>query len=74
MHRDSLDIVSQDFLKIKYFLDYYLQERKDLPVKKRIIKSLMASAKRCDSVCGPYVLIDTKNLEYEIIDMGGENY
>jgi ATP-dependent protease HslVU (ClpYQ) peptidase subunit len=57
-----------------YFVDYYLQERKDLPVKDRIVKSLMASAKRCDSVCGPYVLIDTKNLEYEIIDMGGRNY
>ena len=57
-----------------YFVDYYLQERKDLSVKNRIIKSLMASAKRCDSVCGPYVLIDTKNLEYEIIDMGGRNY
>lgn len=57
-----------------YFVNYYLQERKDLPVKNRIIKSLMASAKQCDSVGGPYVLIDTKNLEYEIIDMGGRNY
>jgi hypothetical protein len=57
-----------------YFVNYYLHDRKDLPVKDRIIKSLMASAKRCDSVCGPYVLIDTQDLEYEIIDMGGKNY
>ena len=56
------------------FANYYLHERKDLQVKDRIINSLVASAKRCDSVCGPYVLIDAENLEYEIIDMGEENY
>ena len=74
----SLSVIClNDFAKTgagAYFVNYHLYERKDLPVKERIVKSLVASAKRCDSVCGPYVLIDTKNLEYEIINMGERNY
>ena len=57
-----------------YYVNYYLFERLDLTVRERILKSLIESAKRSDSVGGPYVLIDSKNLEYEVIDMGGENY
>ena len=56
------------------YANYYLFNNKDLPTKERILKALMASAKRTESVGGPYVLIDTKNLEYEIVDMGEENY
>ena len=56
------------------YVNYYLQEGTDLPVKDRILKALMESAKRSDAVGGPYVLIDTQGLEYEIIDMGGRNY
>ena len=57
-----------------YYVNYYLFERMDLPVKERLLKSLVESARRTDSVGGPFVLIDSKNLEYEVIDMGGENY
>lgn len=32
------------------------------------------SCKRADGVSGPYVLIDTKNREYEVVDLGGENH
>ena len=56
------------------YVNYYLQEGTDLPVKDRILKALMESAKRSDGVGGPYVLIDTQGLEYEIVDMGGRNY
>ena len=56
------------------YVDYALRKRKDLPVKERILKALTDSAKRTDSVGGPYVLIDTKDCEYEIMDLGGENY
>lgn len=57
----------------KYFVHYALS-MKDLPVRERILKALMESAKRTESVGGPYVLIDTKNNEYEVVDMGGKNY
>ena len=43
-------------------------------VKDRILQALSSSAKRTESVSGPFVLIDTKKLEYEIVDMGGKNY
>lgn len=56
-----------------YFVDYALS-LKELPVRERILKALVESAKRTDSVGGPFVLIDTKDREYEIIDLGGENY
>jgi ATP-dependent protease HslVU (ClpYQ) peptidase subunit len=56
------------------YVNYYLQEGTDLSVKDRILKALMESAKRSDAVGGPYILIDTQGLEYEIVDMGGRNY
>ena len=56
------------------YADYPLWNRRDLPVRERILRSLISSAKRTESVCGPYVLIDTEKQEYEIVDMGGENY
>ena len=56
------------------FVDYTLWERTDLPVRDRIIKALVSSAKRTESVSGPYVLIDTLTSQYEIVDMGDENH
>ena len=56
------------------FSFYYLYAKTNLPIKQRILKSLAESAKRTESVGGPYVLIDTKNLQYEIIDLGDENH
>ena len=56
------------------YTHYVLCERKDLPPKERILKALTVSAKRTESVSGPYVLIDTKDLTFDVVDMGGENY
>ena len=56
------------------FANYCLFENANLPVRERILSALMGSAKRTESVSGPYVLIDTKNLKHEIIDMGVKNY
>ena len=56
-----------------YYVDYALS-LKDLPVRERILKALVESARRTDTVSGPFILIDTKNKTYEIVDMGGENY
>lgn len=56
------------------YVQYVLAERKDLPVRERLLQALMESARRTESVSGPYVLIDTDKLEYEVVDMGGENY
>ena len=56
------------------FTYWFLFGEKNLPVRKRILTALVASAKRTDSVGGPYVLIDTKSQEYEIVDKGGENH
>jgi ATP-dependent protease HslVU (ClpYQ) peptidase subunit len=58
----------------EYYVYYPLEIFKDMPVKERIITALVESAKRTGGVSGPYVLIDTKDLKYEIIDKGGENY
>ena len=49
-------------------------EKGDLSVRERILRALVASAKRTETVGGPYILIDTQKQEYEIIDMGGSNY
>ena len=54
--------------------NYALFGMPDIPVKERILKALIESAKHTESVAGPYVLIDTKNLEYEVVDKGGENH
>ena len=56
------------------FVNYALREMKNLPVRERILRALIVSAKRTESVGGPYVLIDTQNLDYEVVDMGGKNY
>ena len=84
-HKDKIYKINSSLRVIKHneygkagagslFVNYYFTERKDLSVRDRILKSLTSCARRCDSVSGPYVLIDTKNLKYEIVDMGGENY
>lgn len=56
------------------FVNYALQGMKNLPVRERILRALIVSAKRTESVGGPYVLIDTQNLDYEVVDMGGKNH
>lgn len=56
------------------FVHYALRTGKDKPVRERILNALSTSAKFEESVCGPYVLIDTKNLDYEVVDLGGENH
>lgn len=56
------------------FTNWYLFGEKHLPVRERILKALVASAKRTESVGGPYVLIDTHNQEFEVVDMGGDNH
>lgn len=56
------------------YVNYALFAMKDLPVRERILKALKESAKRTESVGGPYVLIDTRKQEYEIIDLEEENY
>ena len=55
-------------------VNYVLFEMKNLPVRERILKALVASAKRTESVGGPYVLIDTQKQEFEVVDMGGDNH
>jgi ATP-dependent protease HslVU (ClpYQ) peptidase subunit len=50
-----------------YYVDYHLS-LKDIPVKDRIINALRESARRADTVDGPFVLIDTNKLEYEIFN------
>ena len=56
------------------FTNWYLFGEKNLSIRERILKALMASAKRTESVGGPYVLIDTKSQEFEVVDMGGDNH
>jgi ATP-dependent protease HslVU (ClpYQ) peptidase subunit len=52
----------------KSYTRYDLYAHSELPVKERIVKALRSSANRDASVGAPFVLIDTKNLEYEIVD------
>ena len=56
------------------FTNWYLFGEKNLSIRERILKALMASAKRTESVGGPYVLIDTQKQEFEVVDMGGDNH
>lgn len=56
------------------FTNLYLFGEKNLSIRERILKALMASAKRTESVGGPYVLIDTKSQEFKVVDMGGNNH
>ena len=55
-------------------VNYVLFEMKNLPVRERVLRALEESARREESVGGPYVLIDTKDLEYEVVDLGGNNH
>jgi len=56
------------------YVDYSMYIHKDKPVQERILKSLIASAKKSTGVSGPYVFMDTKEKEYKIIDAGEENW
>ena len=84
-HNDNLYQISStlDIVKInnvakigsgKGCVDYALTCFKFLPMKERILKALAGSANITEGVSGPYVLIDTKDKTYEIIDLKGENH
>ena len=49
------------------FTRYALYSTEGQAPRDRILLALGESAKRCESVCAPFVLIDTENLEYEIV-------
>lgn len=49
----------------KYFAIAHLS-KDNATVQERIMKALRASSKMCQSVGGPFVLIDTRNLQFEI--------
>ena len=74
----ELNVVKiNNFAKIgagKGCVDYALSCFNYLPARERIIKALAESANITESVSGPYVLIDTKHKEFEIIDLKGENH
>lgn len=55
-------------------VNYALFEMQNLSVRERILTALEESARRDSSVCGPYVLIDTKDLKYEVVNMGVNNH
>jgi ATP-dependent protease HslVU (ClpYQ) peptidase subunit len=75
---DELNVIKiNNFAKIgagKGCVDYALSCFNYLPARERIIKALVESANITESVSGPYVLIDTKHKEFEIIDLKGENH
>ena len=75
---DELNVIKiNNFAKIgagKGCVDYALSCFNYLPARERIIKALAESANITESVSGPYVLIDTKHKEFEIIDLKGENH
>ncbi|MBE5731842.1 MAG: hypothetical protein E7353_02300 [Clostridiales bacterium] len=82
-HKDSLYKICMDLSVLKQNtiaihgsgMEYtYYALSSEGNVKDRILQALSSSAKRTESVSGPFVLIDTKKLEYEIVDMGGKNY
>ena len=56
-----------------FYVEYAIS-LKELPVRTRLLKALAESAKRIETVSGPFVLIDTKDRKYEIVDLGGENH
>lgn len=84
-HKDRLYTISADFSVRcrtygasigagREFAKYGLYEMTELPVRERILNALKESARRTESVSGPYVLIDTRNYQYEVVDLGGENH
>ena len=80
-HKDKLYKISSDLEVTRYneyavigagmYYVFYAISLKNLPVRERILKGLQESDKQAESVGEPYVFIDTKNLEYEILDKGG---
>ena len=76
--KDKMDVIKiNEVVAIgagNIYTKYVLCKQQNLPVKQRILKALVESAKYCDSVSGPFVLIDTNFLEYEIVDLKGENH
>ena len=56
------------------FIDYPIQNGIDFSPEKRLLNAMQASAKRTESVSGPYVLIDTRSLSFKIFDLGGNNF
>ena len=64
-----------DFVAIGAGQNYavYHLSNGNLSPKTRVVSALKESAKRCDSVGAPFVLIDTKNLEFEIVGEGGND-
>lgn len=55
----------------KYYTRYGLHMHAELPAKERIVKALDSSASREPGVGAPFVLIDTENLEFEIVNEEG---
>ena len=54
------------------YTHYALFDKKDLPVRERMLFALNASASRSDSVSAPFTLIDTQNMEFETVNEKGE--
>lgn len=84
-HKDKLYQINNSFNVISLneygrigagqdFLFYNLCNKDIKDPEERILKALINSARLCESVGGPYVLINTRDLEFKMIDMGGENY
>ena len=84
-HKDNLYFIGHELnvIKINNFakigsgkgcVDYALSCFTHLPIKERVLKALVESANITEGVSGPYVLIDTKHKEFEIIDLKGENH
>ena len=46
---------------------YALSERKDLPVRERMLMGVSMSADKVASVSGPFVFIDTQRQEFDVI-------
>ena len=81
-YKDKLYCINSNFLVSKYndfvsigagksYALYHLSNG-DLSTKTRLLSALKESAKRTDSVGEPFVLIDTKNLEFEVVEGGNE--
>lgn len=78
-YKESLYKIDDDLVTYKYnnyvksgtggaFVDYPLYLYRDLPIKERIVKALQESARRDLYVSAPFVLINTKEQKYEIVD------
>lgn len=83
-HKDSLFKITSDLVVIKIngytksgagggFVDYSMRNTQKT-VRERILGALVCSARRCESVSGPYVLVNSRDKQFEIVDLGGENY